>query len=93
MTKPRALSVEAAVKRELSTLTRAVPGLNRSPEAVLALTFAREAQSGEYLRDRVAAARLLGDVMATLRAAAPAEEARDRLDELAEARQRRVGVA
>lgn len=82
----------AAVRRELGELTHGRGGVRGSWEAQLALRLAAEVEDDATpLRDRVAAARGLSDVVGALRRAAPApdEKQADRLDELAKARARR----
>lgn len=86
--------VAAAVDRELAALDRRRRGVKGSIEAELALELARDVEVAADdvepppLRDRVAAARALVEVMGVLRESAP-EETSDRLDELAKRRQAR----
>lgn len=82
--------LEAAVRRELRELARRKPGADKTPEAETALALARAIDgSDDVLAARVSAARVLNETLDRLRAAAPAEQTTDRLDDLAQRRQKR----
>lgn len=84
----------AAVKRDIAALAKRSPGIEKSSEAALALLLAERlvgdplAEFPDPLSARVSASRALAEIMATLRATAPAE-ASDRLDELTARREAR----
>lgn len=86
----RTPSLREALKRELEALERLGAPVRGSVDAALAHTLVSAITDPETSpRDATAAARGLTEVMDRLRATAPAEQATDRLDELAAARQRR----
>ena len=87
MAKQGVVTVAAAVAAELAEYGRRKPGLERSPLAAAALALAADMDdpaTGSTSRSMVA--KELRDTLAALRALAPAEEAKDDLDELAERR-------
>ncbi len=100
--RPKTPPLVAAVKREISTINKAVPGTSRSADAVLAVELARRVVGavvvedgvnvGDPLSARVSAARHLREVMAALHALVPtaASQPVDGLAEIRAARARRL---
>ena len=79
-----------AVRRDLNAMERRRKGTKATWQAELALRLAAEIEDeASPLRDRVVAARGLTEAMAALRQSVPAEETKDRLDELAARRRTR----
>jgi len=94
--KPSSPPLVASVTRAIAEIAKREPALKKSWQAELALTLAREIvanRDDDSLSARVSASKELREVMASLRAAAPAAKQPDRLDELTAAREKRKASA
>lgn len=79
--------VVAAVERDLKALARRDPRLAESAEAAAAVAIARDIDSaGTSPNARAQLAKELRDMLAVLYGRAPAEEAKDSIDELSRRR-------
>lgn len=87
--------LEASVRRTIASAGKSSPDVKKSWQAELALTLVREieARSDDSLSARVSAGKLLAETMAQIQSAAPAEQPKDRLDELSAKRAKRTASA
>lgn len=84
-----ALTVEAAVRRDLAKLAQRDQALATSGLAANALRLAKEMDSDSSATSKSMCARALNETMEKIRALAPQEQTQDELDELAARRDKR----
>ncbi len=85
--------VETAVKREIAEAAMRSPGSEKSAAAAVAVHLARDVEGDDRLAARVTAAKVLLDAVDRIRAIPPADQAADRLDDLAKRRAHRKASA
>jgi hypothetical protein len=83
------LSVVAAVMADLERTAERDPRLAQSPLAAVALELARELDAGNSLTSKALASKELRELLAALEVLAPAEKAKDGIDQLNERRARK----
>ena len=86
------MTSEEAAEREIALIAEREPLLAAGPLAASALEMARGLDSNASLAQKTLAAKELRETMDRLRELAPAEKAKDRVDDLRERRDKRRAV-